>query len=93
MSRFWMVCYDISDDRTRRDVETRLLGLGERVQESVFECRLGIDVLRAHFRQLAARLDPATDSLRAYPLCAWCEDRTEWRGEGRRTDDPDLYLV
>lgn len=88
-----MVCYDISDRRLRRDIEQSLLGLGERVQESVFECQLDIETLRMRLQPLAARLDRATDSLRAYPLCAWCEDRTEWRGEGRRTEDPDLYLV
>lgn len=93
MSRFWMVCYDISDRRLRRDIEDALLALGERVQESVFECHLGIETLRLHLQPLATRLDRHTDSLRAYPLCAWCEPRTEWRGDGRRTADPDLYLV
>lgn len=88
-----MICYDISDRRARRTVEQQLLGLGERVQESVFECHLDIETLRVRLQQLAAGLDSATDSLRAYPLCAWCEGQVAWRGEGRRTDDPDLYLI
>lgn len=88
-----MICYDISDPRARRTVERQLLGLGERVQESVFECHLDIESLRVRLRQLGECIDGATDSLRAYPLCAWCEPRVTWHGEGRRADDPDLYLI
>lgn len=88
-----MICYDISSPRARRRVEQHLLALGERVQESVFECHLGFDALRMQLQQLAALLDASGDSLRAYPLCVWCEGRTDWQGEGRRTDDPDLYIV
>lgn len=33
----WVLAYDISDDRLRRQVEKRVLRIGLRVQESVFE--------------------------------------------------------
>jgi len=89
----WMICYDISDDRARRRVERALHAVGERVQWSVFECVLGqrrLEVLRA---EIADLVDPRTDSVRFYPLCAWCEGRVSWHGRGRRMDDPDLWLV
>jgi CRISPR-associated protein Cas2 len=40
MSRFWMVAYDIEDDRIRRKVHHTLKNYGTPVQYSVFECRL-----------------------------------------------------
>jgi CRISPR-associated protein Cas2 len=89
----WMICYDISDDKTRRVVERLLLAEGERVQWSVFECFLTPTrhmALRARIREL---IDPDDDSVRYYPLCAWCEERLAWQGQGRRTEDPDLWVV
>lgn len=35
----YAVCYDISDDRERRRVDSTLKEFGFRVQKSVFECR------------------------------------------------------
>ena len=36
----YAVCYDISNDRERRQVDRLLSGYGYRRQRSVFECRL-----------------------------------------------------
>lgn len=93
MNRLWMLCYDIADDRQRNAVAEALLGVGERVQESVYECYLGQEALQRLLDQLAPLLDATGDSLRAYPLCAWCADRVEWIGLGRRADDPDLWII
>ncbi len=93
MSRLWMICYDISDDDARGRVEDILLVYGERVQRSVFECYLRSGEFAELRHRLAAEIDPATDSLRYYPLCSWCETRVKWQGEGRAPEDPDLYLV
>lgn len=35
---FFIICYDIVDDRLREKVVKQLKGLGVRVQKSVFEC-------------------------------------------------------
>ncbi|HDG96778.1 MAG TPA: CRISPR-associated endonuclease Cas2, partial [Desulfobacterales bacterium] len=35
---FYLVCFDIVDDRTRQRVVKVLKGYGHRVQKSVFEC-------------------------------------------------------
>jgi CRISPR-associated protein Cas2 len=91
--RLWMICYDIADDRRRRKVERVLTGRGERVQWSVFECFLAPQELARLRHSLTASIDPTTDSLRYYPLCTWCQGRVEWAGQGRRSEDPDLYIV
>jgi len=89
----WMIAYDIADHRARRRVERRLLEHGERVQKSVFECALDPARLTRLRKELAAHIDPRSDSIRYYPLCRWCEARLEWIGDGRRPDDPDLWIV
>lgn len=68
----WLVAYDVSDDRRRRSLESALHAFGERVQYSVFECRFTLAEARFHLARLATDIDPETDSIRAYPLCAWC---------------------
>lgn len=89
----WMIAYDISDDRTRRRVERRLLDHGERVQWSVFECALDAPTLARLRADLADLIDPGRDSVRYYPVCHWCETRLDWIGQGRRPEDPDLWIV
>lgn len=89
----WVITYDISDDRARTRVERKLLGWGERVQYSVFECFLDHQQLHALRAELHRHIDPKTDSLRAYPLCQWCENRVQWQGQGRAPDDPDLIVL
>ncbi len=92
MSRLWMIAYDIVDHRTRRQVEKTLLDHATRVQESVFEGRLTHAESRALRRDLAEIIDHQRDSVRFYPLCAWCQEGHTWQGQGRRQDDPPYYL-
>jgi CRISPR-associated protein Cas2 len=64
----WLVCYDVSDDRSRRRVRRLLLMHGAPVQFSAIQCVLSprqISKLRA---QLSEELDPHTDSVLFYPM-------------------------
>lgn len=84
-----MVCYDVADDRRRRRVERALLGLGQRVQYSVFECLLTYPEARFQLGAIAEELEPETDSLRAYPLCAWCAEEVSVFGLSPRSEASD----
>lgn len=64
-----VIAYDIADDRRRAEVAGRLLGWGERVQESVFECWLNAAELRLLKDTLAELVDETTDRIRFYRLC------------------------
>ncbi len=92
MSRLWVVCYDISDNRIRNKVCDLLKNHGERVQYSVFECHLG-DRELAGLRQEVAGLLEQDDQVRWYPLCDWCKDKTSWDGPGMPPDDPYFRIV
>ena len=72
---FWLVSYDISDDRTRYRVGRLLSAYGDRLQNSVFTCRVTVAGLRELRRTIDAAIDPSSDSVRLYPLCRWCEAR------------------
>ena len=53
-SRRYIIVYDISDDRERARVSKILCGYGDRVQESVFECRLSVSMRERLRKQLEA---------------------------------------
>lgn len=93
MIRLWLVSYDISDDRARRAVDLALQRYGERVQRSVFECFLRPEELSRLRAELVTMIDPETDSIRYYPLCAWCEGRIAWLGHGRRAQDRAFWVI
>ncbi|MDX9834902.1 MAG: CRISPR-associated endonuclease Cas2 [Desulfobulbus sp.] len=87
-----MIAYDIEDDAVRRKVADLLENHGERVQYSVFECRLP----RKRFtvlRQQVLRLLHADDSLRCYPLCRWCRQAIAWQGEGAAPEDEGFIIA
>ena len=92
MSSLWMVSYDISDNKARRQVHNLLLDHGQRVQYSVFECRLKPrqrDQLRA---EVQTHLQVG-DSVRWYPLCKWCEAEVHWQGTGVPLANDNFYLL
>lgn len=70
----YVVCYDVSDDGIRTRVSKVLEGLGERVQESVFECRLTDEQLLEALTGLASALeDGKNGNIRVYQTCERCE--------------------
>jgi CRISPR-associated protein Cas2 len=72
----YVAAYDVSNDKVRLQMSHVLLRFGERVQESVFECRLS----RAQIAHMLAECAPVlqndeTANLRVYPVCQTCQRR------------------
>lgn len=91
--RWALVCYDIRDARRLRQVAKLLEGYGERIQYSVFRCRLTAkdeERLRWELTQQTTE----EDSWLIIPLCATCGDRVR-RQDTRATwaPDPPPYMV
>ena len=76
---FYLVSYDIVDDRRRARVHKLLKNYGTRVQYSVFECQLEAARLAELRQRLKPFLDTKQDSLRAYRLCKERAHRWGWR--------------
>ena len=90
---FYLVTYDVADDRRRRKVATLLEGYGRRVQWSVFECVLDpvqFDELR---RRLQPRIRLPEDSVRFYPLSAQMLRQVVVWGEPPLTAPPGSIIV
>jgi len=77
MSRYFLVCFDISDAKIRRRVGKILLTYGTRVQHSVFE--IGVRS-STEFQKLQRRLSlllKDEKELRFYPLCMDCRKKSK----------------
>jgi len=69
--KWYLVCYDVRDDKRLRQAAKKLEGRGERLQYSVFRCwltRTGVERLRWELTEL---LEPEDDVL-FIPLCETC---------------------
>lgn len=89
----FLVSYDISDDRRRTRLAKTLRDFGDRVQYSVFECRIGKDDLQCLRDRAKNIVDLTCDSVRIYTICSACEGQIEIIGTGEIPEDPDIYIV
>ena len=69
MSRLYIICFDVCDERRLRAVSKTLEDVGTRVQYSVFECYLEDKDLTVLQSKLAQIVDIQSDHIRYYPIC------------------------
>ncbi|TBR58886.1 CRISPR-associated endonuclease Cas2 [Westiellopsis prolifica IICB1] len=93
MTKLWLVCYDIADDKRRHKLAKLLEQNCQRVQYSVFECPLDTNIL-SHL--LVMRWLPllklSEDNLRVYPLDATAKQQVRVYGSAAPYEVPD-YLI
>ena len=65
---FYLVCYDIVNDRRRTKVSNFLQGYGLRVQKSVFVCVLSPDQYKTVQKRLHKLIKEQEDQIRFYPM-------------------------
>ena len=92
MNKFFVICFDISNDKNRRKVVKLLENIGKRVQKSVFECFLNDKQFITLKNQLEKNIDQNTDSIRYYQLCATCRLNIKFAGVGSYTEDEELII-
>ena len=63
----WVIAYDSPSDKRRRKLAKLLEGYGERLQRSVFECRLHPHQLK-RLRTMLAGIAKADDSIRIWSI-------------------------
>lgn len=71
MRKWHLVAYDVRDDGRLRQVARLLEGYGDRIQYSVFRCRL-TDTELERLRWELARIVSRDDSVLIVPLCEHC---------------------
>ena len=89
---FYVIAYDIPDDRRRTKVHKILSGFGTWTQYSLFECFLSKKELVQLKAKLAKHLEDRQDSVRFYPLCVNCVEKVETVGSSPPNEDM-LYIV
>lgn len=92
MRKWHLVAYDVRDDRRLRQVAQLLSGYGERVQYSVFRCRLNATELERLLWELTSVLEEE-DSLLVIPLCQQCAEAVRGRGRSESWKVPPRYRI
>lgn len=90
---FYVVTYDVPDDKRRTQIAKVLEGYGSRVNYSVFECVLTERQYAALRRKLDRRSKPEEDQLRYYALCADCSRRIDVVGTTPVTTYQEIVIV
>lgn len=90
---FYLVSYDIPDDKRRLKIAKTIKDFGDRVQYSVFECILDGDLLEKMVARLEKIIEETEDSIRIYALCAQCEKNIQILGKGCITEEQDVYIL
>jgi len=70
-AKWWLVCYDIRDDKRLRRAAKKLEGFGQRMQYSVFRCWMTPRKMQQLRSELTEELEPEDDVL-MIPLCQRC---------------------
>ncbi len=88
-----VVSYDVRETRRRTRLADALKDFGQRVQLSVFECRLDEPQLERLHGRIAKLIDLKEDSVRLYRLCGTCDGHVECLGPGALTEDPEVFVL
>jgi CRISPR-associated protein Cas2 len=90
---FWVVSYDIPNDRRRRKVSKILEGYGHRVQYSVFECELDEAKCDKLEQLLLKEINKEEDDIRLYPLNRADIKRVRVMGRARLQREQPYHIV
>jgi CRISPR-associated protein Cas2 len=90
---FYIVSYDITDDRKRTKVAKTMLDFGTRVQYSVFECIINEEKLLEKMVAKLSKFISDEDSVRIYALCAKCNKVVKVLGRGNVTKDKEVFIL
>lgn len=90
---FYVISYDVPDDKRRQKIADVLEGFGARVQKSVFETHLEPTDYVALRKRLERVMNSKEDNVRFYRLCAGCQSQVEVVGQVGVTPEPALMIV
>ncbi|MEL7034053.1 MAG: CRISPR-associated endonuclease Cas2 [Cyanobacteria bacterium J06592_8] len=91
--KLYIITYDITSDRRRRQVSHLLEGYGRRVQYSVFECVLTVAKYNELRRRMKPRINFNEDSIRFYPLSGHTLSQVEAWGVGQPIADSPCSVI
>lgn len=90
---FVLVTYDIKDDKRRNKVCNILKDYGNRLQYSVFECKLNKKLYEQMIKRALKYINNSEDSLRIYFLCNECKKKIVFYGIGKIDDEDENIII
>ncbi len=90
---YYVVAYDIVDNRRRTRLFKALKAFGMPAQLSVFECELDEKSLNSLHCAIEKLTNRAEDSVKVYPLCQACLRGAVVHGKGRVWRVPDIIIT
>ena len=90
---FYVVAYDISDDKRRRQVVKLMESIGTRMNYSVFECMLTEIQYNSMCKRLAKIVTRREDWVNIYPLCSECYARIEYIPPVKKKEPVKIAVV
>ena len=93
MTAFYLVCFDVREDKRLRKISVAMEDFGIRVQRSVFECHLESFQLLALKQRVSDIMNPNEDNVRYYHLCGKDKGQIIVDGIGAVSSDPDFHLL
>lgn len=89
---FYVIAYDISNDKRRNKIYDILCGFGKWTQFSLFEVWVTKKQMLILQQRLTRHIDQSEDSVRFYPMCGMCVSRVETVG-GEKPKEDKVYVV
>lgn len=90
----YVISYDISCNKIRNKVATKLGNYGKRVQYSVFECELTDIRFQKLYKKLLELCGTSeTDSIRIYMLCENCTKKISIIGIKKETIENEMVII
>lgn len=96
MTNYYIITYDIEEDRDRNKIMKILKDYGNRLQYSVYQCNLDEKNLMALVKKLQKRLRSQNDSIIVFKLCNKCYSEIRMYGSKKEIlsrDDDDVIIV
>ncbi len=90
---FYVITYDIPDDRRRKKIADLLEGYGKRVQYSVFECYLSLAKLKELQAKLLRFFKSDEDNIRFYFLSPSSLNQAQVWGNLSLTTPPSSTII
>ncbi len=90
---WYVICYDVRDDRRRLRVARAIDDYGDRVQYSVFQAFLKPEHIERLTAVLKNLIDPDTDTVYIYRQCRRCRKAVTICGRGTAFDEEIVWIV
>lgn len=88
-----LISYDISSNKKRAKLHRFLKEFGLNTQKSVFECELDEEGLKRIVSYCRVLINPCTDSVRMYRICARCLRKVRISGLGIKITQLEFMIV